>query len=178
VLYDPHGVLARFITKVQLFHWEPLQSAANAFTSAMLMLATEAPLTIASALEADNAAAGVYETTQLFFALTRFRFVAVQQGVMVQTTSTYLRQAQDAVGTSSRRTQLHCIAGGIAKLTDQPPTLEVRGLAAMSLFTATVEMLQNMSRQEHLPVTMETAQFDCRYVVRHPGYGSLQHKSR
>lgn len=172
VLYDPHGTLARFIADVQSFTWEPLQSAANAFTSTMLMLATEAPFKIASALEADNAAAVAYETAQIFLALTRF--VAVQRGVMVQTNSTYLRQVQDAVGASSRWTQLHRIAGGIAKLTDQPLTLEVRGLAALLLFAMTAEMLQDSSLPEHLPVIMETAQFARDFVERHPAFGSLQ----
>ncbi|MGZ3674306.1 MAG: nucleotidyltransferase domain-containing protein, partial [Ktedonobacterales bacterium] len=157
VLHDPHGALARFIADVQSFQWEPLQSAANAFTSAMLMLATEAPFKIASALEANNAAAVAYETSQIFLALTRF--VAVQRGVMVRTNSTYLRQVQDAVGPSSRWTQLHRIAGGIVNLSDQVHALEVRGLAAMLLFAATAELLQNTSSPEHLPVIMETAQF-------------------
>jgi Nucleotidyltransferase domain len=175
VLYDPHGALARFIADVQSFHWEPLQLAANAFTSTMLMLTTEAPFKIASALQADNAAAVAYETAQLFFALTRF--VAVYHGVMVQTNSTYLRQVQDAVGTSSHWTQLHRMAGGIVKLTDQPPTLEVRGLAALLLFAATAEMLQESSLPEHLPVIMETARFARDFAARHPAYDSVQHMS-
>ncbi len=172
VLYDPHGVLARFIADVQSFDWEPLQPEADAYTSRMLMLTIEDPFKIASALEAQNAAAVAYETAQCFLGLTRF--VAVQRGVMVQTNSTYLRQVQDAVGMSSRWTQLHCIAGGIVALTDQPPTLEARGLAAMLLFAATAEMLCDTLLAEHVPVIMETARFARDFVARHPASGSLR----
>src|SRR5262249_9538336 len=51
-LYDPHGALAHFIADAQAFSWEPLQSAADTYASAMLMLTTEAPFKIASALDA------------------------------------------------------------------------------------------------------------------------------
>lgn len=172
VLYDPYGALAAFIADVQSFQWEPLQAHANAFTSAMLMLTTESPFKIAGALEADNAAAVAYETAQLFLGLTRF--VAVQRGVLVQTNSTYLRQVQDAMGTSSRWTQLHRIAGGIVNLADQPPALEARALAAMLLFAVTAETLQSVTLPEHLPVIVGTAQFARDFVASHPASASLQ----
>lgn len=171
ILYDPHGALARFIADVQSFHWEPLQSAANAFASTTLMLATEAPFKIASALEAANAAAVAYETAQIVLALADS--VAVQRGVLVKTNSTYLRQVQDAMGRASDWTQLQRIAGGMVTLTDEPPTLEVRGLAAMLLFAATAEMLQDDLLPEHLRVIMDTAQFARTYAARYPGAGSL-----
>lgn len=166
ILYDPHGTLARFIVDVRSFHWEPLQSEANAFTSTMLMLATESPFKIASALETENVPAVAYETMQIVLALARF--AAVQRGVLVQTNSTYLRQVHDGMGMSSEWTQLHRIAGGMVKLRDESPTLEVRGLAAILLFAVTAEMLQDALLPEHLGVIMETAHFARAYVGQHP----------
>lgn len=164
ILHDPHGALARFVAEVQAFQWEPLQPAANVYASSMLMLATETPFKIASALEAGNAAAIAYETAQAV--LAQARFVAVQRGVLVQTSSTYLRQVQDAVGMSSDWSLLHRVAGGMVGLADEPPTLEVRGLAAMLLYAATAEMLQGELMPEHISVIMETAQFARDYVAR------------
>jgi predicted nucleotidyltransferase len=166
ILHDPHDVLARFIADVWSFQWEPLQPKANAYTSAMLMLSTETPFKIASALAAENAGAAAYATAQIVLALAHF--VAVQRGVLVRTNSTFMRQVHEAMGVTSDWTRLHRIAGGMGTLTDESPTLEVRALAAMRLFAESAEMLQNILLPDHLQVVMDTAQFAHAYVARHP----------
>ena len=154
ILLDKHGTLTAFIQEVQAFSWEPLQSSANAYASNAMMIETEFAYKILTALHQENKEALAYETMNLLMALTEI--MAVQNGVLIQTNSTYFQQVHQSAGDDSAWTRYHRIAAGINQIVAPWPPLTLRGIATLHVFVEMVGLFRPILLQEH-KVVIETA---------------------
>ena len=149
------GAFAAFQQELALFTWAPLQPAADAFASDMMMVLAEEAHKILSALHEENAEGLVYGTMRLFLELTRV--LAVQQGTLITSNSTYLRQVEERVGRDSAWTGVHRVAGGL----DESPTtgkpLWARAVAGLRLYVESAALLRSILLPAHRDVIENAA---------------------
>lgn len=130
------------------FCWEPLQEAANAYASQILLEQTEMVLHLQRAQVLNDKIALMDMTLELFSASTDA--VAVQRGVLVKSGNTYYPQVQQSVGTDTAWTRYHNRAAGIGLAIN--PSIENRSIAALALYKETVHLLQPYLSVEHWKV--------------------------
>jgi hypothetical protein len=146
VLLDKDGSISKLMREIETFKWEPLQKAADNYTSFGMMIYAEQVHKILSEIFKRDDLALSYATSKLLSGLTEA--VAVQRGVLVKNDSTYYRQVQETVGLDSAWTRYHRLAAGV----DLVP-VETRGIATLNLYRETVALLRTTMHPDHLEVT-------------------------
>ena len=160
ILLDKEGALAALVTEARAFRWEPLQSAADAFASDLLMLFAEQALKLLGALAQDDEAVVPYPLGELLHALAWL--VATQRGVLIESGSAYFRQVQAAVGMESAWSYAHQTALGM-----HGESLRERAVAALQLYVETAQLIADALRPEHRDVVLATVE-----RIAHAGYAS------
>ena len=145
VLLDKDGSVSRLMREIETFMWEPLQKAADNYTSFGMMIYAEQVHKILSEIFKRDDLALSYATSKLLLSLTEA--VAVQRGVLVKNDSTYFRQVQETVGLDSTWTHYHRLAAGV----DLVP-VETRGIATLHLYRETVALLRTTIHPDHFEV--------------------------
>ncbi|MGH2478775.1 MAG: nucleotidyltransferase domain-containing protein, partial [Ktedonobacteraceae bacterium] len=148
ILLDKDGTFQTFQQEAWIWMWEPLQTAANAYVSQLMVEQTEIVLKILRALALQDVVALADMIFDLFSAITEA--IAVQRGVLVRSGNTYFHQVQEAVGQRSAWTQLHLRVAGI----EPQPALSAleRGREALSLYKTTAQLLRSFIAIEYWSV--------------------------
>jgi hypothetical protein len=150
VLLDKGGSLAALMEDLARFSWEPMQERANRHVSDLMYGLVETVHKLANEVVKGNEAGVAYIMDKLLDALTEA--VVIQRGVMIQSDSTYYRQAQEAVGTDSEWTEYHRRAAGLTGA-----TLEARAKACLYLHRLTLDLVRPAMIEEHIQVVEQAA---------------------
>lgn len=146
ILLDKENVFHAFKKEIQQWKWEPLQPAANAYVSQLLVELTEVVLRTLGALQRHDRVM-LTERILLHILPTVTEAIAVQKGVLVQGNN-YLRQVQETVGLNSLWTHNYMTAAGVSNETAHL-TLEKRAIAALRLYQVTIELLKPSLLTKH-----------------------------
>ena len=151
ILLDKQGEFHKFQQEAWQWTWEPLQTAADAYASQLLVEQTEIALKLLRALALHDSLALSEMITELFVAVTDA--VAVQRGVLVRSGNTYFHQVQEAVGQQSDWVRYHtCIAGaGTHAL-----SLREQGQQMLHLYQETAQLLRKAINPGHWDVIKQT----------------------
>jgi predicted nucleotidyltransferase len=150
VLLDKDGSVTRLVQEIEAFRWEPLQKAADRYASFRMMALAERVHKVLGELLKRDELALAYVTSELVYALTEV--VAVQQGVLVKSESTYYWQVQAAVGLDSDWSLCHRWAAGVDSVATKGSIVLTQAIAALRLFQETVKLLRPVLHQDHLTV--------------------------
>lgn len=150
ILHDPSGALAALHQRARDFTWEPLQAAASAYASEMVMGQAEEAHKLLGALNRRDESATLYAAHAAVMGLTRA--VAVGLGVLIESENSYYRQVQEAAGLDSAWTRYHRIAAGYAVDTSHKSPADAIGIAALNLYCETARLLRPSFLPHHLPV--------------------------
>ena len=141
ILLDKDGAFHTFQQEAMNWKWEPLQKAANAYASQLLLEQTEIILKILRAIQEPDVIA-LIEMIMLDLLSDITEAVAVQQGILVKSGDSYLRQVQEMVGLNSDWT--HYYMSAVGESIEVPSlTIEKKGIAALKLYQETVQLLQH-----------------------------------
>ena len=163
ILHDPTGALAALHQQARDFTWKPLQSAANAYASEMVMGLAEEAHKLLGALSRRDESATSYTTYGMVLGLTRA--VAVGLGVLIESENSYFRQAQEAAGADSAWTRYHRLAAGFIADSSHALPATSAGIAALHLYRETAQLLASLLLPRHLPVIEATLQAIASYTV-------------
>jgi len=150
VLLDKDGSVTRLVQEIEAFRWEPLQKAADRYASFRMMALAERVHKVLGELLKRDELALAYVTSELVYALTEV--VAVQQGVLVKSESTYYWQVQAAVGLDSDWSLCHRWAAGVDSVATKGSIVLTQAIAALRLYQETVKLLRPVLHQDHLTV--------------------------
>ncbi len=140
ILLDPEGEFSRYLRELQDFSWTPLQPAANRFAGAALAAQAETVHKILSALVRNE---GLFESvTPLALDLTQI--VAVQRGVLIETSAHYMQQIRHAVGDASEWSHFHRVATAQPRPGEPSTTLREQGVAVLHLYLETFRMIESL----------------------------------
>jgi len=155
ILLDKDGSVAELLRDIEAFRWEPLQEAANEYTSLNMAMSAEQVHKVMSELARGDGLALAYATSKLFSWLTET--IAVQRGVMVQSDRTYYRQVQEAAGAESEWARLHNVVAGVelGQLVKNPA--RERAMAVLDLYRETLALVRSVMRPDHLAVAQQAS---------------------
>src|SRR6266702_6752363 len=156
VLLDKDGSVSGLMREIETFKWEPLQKAADSYTSFGMMIYAEHVHKILGEIFKRDDLALSYATSKLLSCLTEA--VAVQRGVLVKNDSTYYRQVQETIGLASAWTRYHRLAAGIDLVPGDKLAVKTRGVAALYLYRETVALLRSAMQSDHLEVAEQAIQ--------------------
>jgi predicted nucleotidyltransferase len=156
ILVDKAGEFRAFQQEASYWQWEPLQPAADAYASQLMVETTEIILKLLKALTLHDQIALSDMITDLFSAVTEA--IAVQRGVLIRSGNTYFHQVQEAIGRDSRWTHYHLLTAGISPQTLAPPSIEERGVAALQLYKETLHLVQDHVLPEHMKTIARSIQ--------------------
>jgi hypothetical protein len=145
ILVDKDGSLSALVAEAQVFRWEPLQSAADAFAGNTLLLIAEHTLKLLGALAREDDAAIPYPLGELLHGLPWI--VATQRGILVESGNTYFRQVQASVGAESDWSCAHQAALGV-----HGESLRERSAAALQLYSVTTQLIADTLRPDQREV--------------------------
>ncbi len=150
ILLDKDGAFHTFQQEAGNWKWEPLQEAANVYASQLLLEQTEIILKILRAIQEPDVVV-LIEMIMLDLLSDITEAVAVQQGILVKSGDSYLRQVQETVGLNSAWT--HYYMSVVGESIEVPSlTIEKKGVAALRLYQETVQLLQPSLLPEHRKV--------------------------
>ena len=156
ILLDKDGAFHTFQQEAMNWKWEPLQKAANAYASQLLLEQTEIILKILRAIQEPDVIA-LIEMIMLDLLSDITEAVAVQQGILVKSGDSYLRQVQETVGLNSAWT--HYYMSAVGESIEVPSlTIEKKGIAALKLYQETVQLVQSSLLPEHRNVIEQSIQ--------------------
>jgi len=149
ILLEKEGTFRAFQQEtLDNWKWEPLQLAANAYASQLLLEQSEIILKILGAFrESDVVALVEMVMLDLLSAVTEA--VAVQRGVIVGSGNSYLHQVQEAMGAKSTWTHYYMSTVGETNETTSPLSIEKKAAAALRLYQETVQQLRPFLFSEH-----------------------------
>lgn len=153
ILLEKDGAFRAFQQESHNWKWEPLQKAADAYASQLMVELTEVILRMLGAIRSHNTVMLVERIT-LHILPDIIKAVGVQRGV-IASGNNYLRQVQDAIGSDSAWTNFYMRAAGIVPNETISDSIEQRGIAALHLYQETVRLLRSHFSAEHLE-TIET----------------------
>jgi len=142
ILLDKDSSLAELVAEARAFRWDPLQPAADAFASEMLMLFAEHALKLLGGLARNDVEILPYALGELLYILPQI--VATQRGIMIETSSTYYRQVQAAVGIDSDWSRAHRSALGL-----ESEALRTRAVAGLRLYAETARLIAGALQPAH-----------------------------
>jgi len=172
ILLDRDGALAALQREAQAFRWEPLQEAADAYASMLLLLDVEHVHKLLAALVAHDELALCRALDELLYTMPLA--LAVQQGMLVLSGNTYYRQLEETAGTESGWTRALRQALGVIAVpeaeTRDLSSLEARGAGALHLYGETVALLWERLSREQRSVVEETLEIlhASSYLARQP----------
>lgn len=152
ILLDKDGGFKRLQQEAWAWTWEPLQKAADAYVSQLMVEQAEIVLKILRAFRLHDDVALTDMLLDLFSAVTEA--VAVQRGVLVQSGNTYFHQVQEAVGQHSAWTYHHLRAAGLSP--SDPLSVEARGKETLTLYQETARLLKPAISSEHWETIVQT----------------------
>lgn len=152
ILLDKDGSMRTLQQEAWDWRWEPLQAAADAYASQLMVEQTEIVLKVLRALALRDQVALADMLLDLFSAVTEA--VAVQRGALVQSGNTYFHQVREAVGPQSAWTQYHSRAAGIAS--PDALSIEERGRETLFLYKETARLLDSSLSAVHREVIQQT----------------------
>lgn len=150
VLLDKDGSVDALMQDLAAFSWATLQENANRCVSEIMLHVTEPVQKLANELLKRNAPGVAYATGQLLSALNEG--IIVHHGIMVESDSTYCRQAEEAVGADSEWAKYHRRAAGLTSA-----RLQVRAKACLHLHRLTLQLVRPVMSKEHAAVAEEAA---------------------
>jgi predicted nucleotidyltransferase len=153
ILLEKDGAFRAFQQEAHNWEWKPLQGAADAYASQIMVELTEVVLRTLGAIRSHNMVMLVERIT-LHILPDITRAVGVQRGVIARGNN-YLRQVQQTIGLDSAWTTYYMQAAGVAPGEAVRDSLEQRGIAALRLYQETVRLLRSSFSAEHLQ-TIET----------------------
>ncbi len=169
ILHDPSGALAALHQQARAFTWEPLQTAANAYASELVMGLAEEAHKLLGALSRRDESAILYAAHGAVAGLTRA--IVVGRGVLIESENSYYRQAQEATGLDSAWTRYHRAAAGfVAAASRKTPAVAI-GIAALHLYRETARLLSSLLLPRHLLVIEATLE-----VIATSAYGLTPEK--
>jgi predicted nucleotidyltransferase len=134
--------------------WEPLQAAAGAYVSQLMVEQTEIVFKALRALILHDLVALADMMLDLFSAATEA--IAVHRGVLVRSGNTYFHQVQEAAGQQSTWTYHHLRAAGITS--QAALSAEERGKETLYLYQETAQLLKPSITFEHWETIAQTIQ--------------------
>jgi len=140
ILLDKDGLFSVLQQEAKAFRWEPLQEAADAYASQLLMEQAEIVLKVLRSLSLSDVVALSDMVLDLLSATTEA--IVVQRGILVRSGNTYFHQVQEELGQNSLWTHYHLRTAGIAMKMEAIPSMEERGIAALHLYQETSQLLQ------------------------------------
>lgn len=153
ILLDKDGSVRRLLNDIRAFKWEPLQQAADEYSSFGMMASAELVHKILNERFKKNDLAISYATSKLLSGLTEV--MAVQRGILVKSDNTYYRQVQESVGLDSDWTQYHQMLIGVDEGSTKMVRYADRGIAALYLFKETLSLVRPFMGVDHLAVASE-----------------------
>lgn len=138
ILLDKENAFRAFQQEAHRWTWEPLQAAADAYTSQLMVELSEVILRTLGALRFHRAVMLV-ERILLHILPTVTEAIGVQRGILARGNN-YLLQVQESVGRDSLWTRYYMRAAGAA-FDGSSASLEERGIAALRLYQETVLLL-------------------------------------
>lgn len=153
-LYDPEGAFEALQKAAVEFQWEPLQKKANDYTSQRLMKFSEEAYKLSTSIEKNNEEATVTETIWLILGLPFL--IAVQKGIFLENETKLPIQVQKAVGADSNWSKYYRSAAGLETPVGTISSIHSRGVAALSLYKETVEILRPVILQKHIEIINTT----------------------
>jgi predicted nucleotidyltransferase len=170
ILLDRDGALAALLAEARAFQWAPLQAAADAYASELLMgLAEEAGKIMGGLARGDDAVCA-YGALGLLPGLVRA--VIVQRGVLLRSENAFFTQPQEAVGRDSAWARALRLAAGLKALaedadgtgsaaeaaakTGQPTPAQAHARASLRLYRETAALLDSIIRPADRPVIAQT----------------------
>ncbi len=160
ILLDRDGSLAALLAEARAFKWAPLQPAANAYASELLLGLAEEAGKIMSGLARGDDAVCAYGALGLLSALVRA--VVVQRGVLLRSENTFFSQPQEAVGRNSAWAQALRIAAGFEAVAaadtpaGQTTPIQARARATLRLYRETAALLDPIIRPADRAVIAQT----------------------
>lgn len=152
ILLDPDGMFARYQSELADFSWAPLQPAADLFAAAATAAQAETVHKILGALWRGE---GLYEPT-VMLALDMTQVMAVQSGVMIDGSASYLRQVRAAVGDDSAWSRYHRITTGQCGPGETPPTQRQQAQAAIRLYRETFRLIEPVMPPDRRDLALAT----------------------
>jgi hypothetical protein len=141
ILLDREGAFSRLQQEAHSFAWEPLQAAANAYASTIMMEYTEYVHKILRALLLGDELALSEMILDLLAAVADA--VTVQRGILATSGNTYFRQVQESIGLESAWTRYHRFISGIGNMSRGMVSIEASGVAALRLYKETAQLLRS-----------------------------------
>jgi hypothetical protein len=136
ILSDTTDVFQQYLSELAAFTWAPLQEAANRFAGAAVAAQAETVHKVLSALVRGD---GLFEPAAML-TLDMTQSMAVQRGVMVKSSASYMQQVRDVVGEESAWSNFHRTA------TNQTDEVGVsareQAEAAVRLYRETVRLIE------------------------------------
>jgi predicted nucleotidyltransferase len=154
VLFDPHGAFGRFHAELDEFSWAPLQPAANTFAGATLAAQAETVHKILSALVRDE---GMFEPAAML-TLDMTYLMAVQRGVLVESSASYIRQVRAAMGDGSAWSTYHRIATNQLGEASPAPSLRQQAIATLHLYRETFRLIESVMPPDRRDLAARTVQ--------------------
>jgi predicted nucleotidyltransferase len=148
ILLEKDGDFRAFQQETLNWKWEPLQKAADAYVSQLMVELTEVVLRTLGALRFHKTAMLV-ERIILHILPAVTEAVAVQKGILIHGNN-YLRQVQEVMGLDSAWTRYFLEAAGETHDKEAFKGIERRGVAAVRLYQETVQVLKAHFSPEHL----------------------------
>ncbi len=156
-LLDPTGHFARLQARANNFLWSAeLQQKADAWASEQLVGWIEEAHKGLEGLRRKDEGRLLNASFGLSWGLTGV--VKVQRGVLIYSDNTLIEQVMDAVGSTSRWSQLCRISFGMGGKEGGSPSLRERVVAGLQLYVATVELLQSAIQPKDAPLIRRTVE--------------------
>ena len=155
ILVDKDGAFRVLQQEARAFVWEPLQAAANAYASTVMMEYTEYVQKILRALLLGDELALSEMILDLLAAVTFA--VDVQRGILAASGNSYFRQVYESVGLDAAWTRYHRFIAGIESGAMGRATTQAKGIAALRLYWETVQLLRPAFHPLHRDVVEQTA---------------------
>lgn len=156
LLLDKDGSVASLLQEIENFRWEKLQSAADWSINLWMMLKAEDIQKVLREFQQDNETGLTYVIAKLVAEMTLL--VAMHHGTLIISDSTYYRQVEEAAGNDSAWTLYHRIATGLEAGPTEIAPLGARGLAALHLYRATLDLVRPVMQKEALDVAEQVIQ--------------------
>jgi hypothetical protein len=154
ILLDKGGLLAALKAAAEIFSWEPLQAAANAFASWNLSGCAEEVHKILDGLVKRDESKTLYAVWGLTRALALT--LLVQGGVLIETENAFVELAQATAGHSSAWTEHFRQAIGLDQQQTKEPAFIGYGMAGLRLYCETAWQMQAILLPEHAAVINRT----------------------
>ncbi|MDQ2743871.1 MAG: hypothetical protein M3Z66_16460 [Chloroflexota bacterium] len=152
ILLDPEGEFSRYLRELQDFSWAPLQPAANRFAGAALAAQAETVHKVLSALVRNE---GLFESVAPL-ALDLTQIVAVQRGVLIETSARYMDHVRHAAGDASEWSRFHRTATAQPRHGEPPTTLRAQGLAVLHLYRETYRTIEGIMLPDRRALAADT----------------------